>query len=40
MPDMWPTTDREVAIAALRRLAGQAEPSARSTAGVTDAGAR
>jgi ATP-dependent DNA helicase DinG len=28
MPDMWPTTDREVAIAALRRLAGQAEPVA------------
>jgi ATP-dependent DNA helicase DinG len=26
MPDMWPTTDREVAIAALRRLAGEAEP--------------
>ncbi len=26
MPDMWLTTDREVAIAALRRLAGQAEP--------------
>ena len=26
MPDMWPTTDREVAIAALRRLAAQAEP--------------
>jgi ATP-dependent DNA helicase DinG len=25
MPDMWPTTDREVAIDALRRLAGQAE---------------
>ena len=23
MPDMWPTTDREVAIGALRRLAGQ-----------------
>jgi ATP-dependent DNA helicase DinG len=26
MPDMWLTTDREVAIAALRRLAGQSEP--------------
>jgi ATP-dependent DNA helicase DinG len=26
MPDMWPTTDREVAIGALRRLAGHAEP--------------
>ena len=24
MPDMWPTTDREVAIEALRRLSGQA----------------
>ena len=24
MPDMWPTTDREVAIQALRRLSGQA----------------
>jgi ATP-dependent DNA helicase DinG len=23
MPDMWPTTDREVAISALRRLSGQ-----------------
>ena len=34
MPDMWPTTDREVAIAALRRLAGQAEPvGAASSAG-------
>jgi ATP-dependent DNA helicase DinG len=26
MPDMWLTTDREVAIAALRRLSGRAEP--------------
>jgi len=34
MPDMWPTTDREVAIGALRRLAGQAEPvGAATTAG-------
>jgi len=24
MPDMWPTTDREVVVQALRRLAGQA----------------
>jgi ATP-dependent DNA helicase DinG len=23
MPDMWPTTDREVVISALRRLSGQ-----------------
>jgi ATP-dependent DNA helicase DinG len=28
MPDMWLTTDREVAIAALRRLSGQLEPVA------------
>jgi ATP-dependent DNA helicase DinG len=35
MPDMWLTTDREVAIAALRRLAGQAEPvGAAATAGA------
>ena len=35
MPDMWLTTDREVAIAALRRLAGQAEPvGATATAGA------
>jgi ATP-dependent DNA helicase DinG len=27
MPDMWVTTDREVAISALRRLSGQLEPA-------------
>jgi ATP-dependent DNA helicase DinG len=32
MPDMWPTTDREVAIGALRRLAGQVEPVGAGTA--------
>ena len=39
MPDMWPTTDREVAIAALRRLAGQLEPAgARPPRCATDVG--
>ena len=34
MPDMWLTTDREVAISALRRLSGQLEPAAASAAPV------
>jgi hypothetical protein len=34
MPDMWVTTDREVAISALRRLSGQREPAGVSAARV------
>ena len=34
MPDMWLTTDREVAIAALQRLAGQVEPVGAATGGA------
>ena len=37
MPDMWQTTDREVAIGALRRLSGQAVRLAQLSAGAHSA---